>query len=191
MRKLLNLAEKNKKGLNISFFVLIFVIAFGVIAIFLGASVLFFQYLGEGLNQNVMVGQVNLSEAYTNTSGKAIDGFINHADEYGIGILVSMTLALIFAAFILRNQLPKYFIIADIIIIIMGVVVSSYISSMYHTLITSSTGSTLFNVYQNQLNNTSRFILNLPIISGVWGILVMVASNISLKRGDEVNVQGY
>ncbi len=182
---------QNRKGqITFTIFVLFFVITMVAFAMVYGGLVIFFQQFGEGLNQNVTLGNVNLADIYADTGGKAIDGFVNHADEIGLGILLSMTISLILGAYIIRTGVSRAFIIVDLILIIIAVIVASYVSNLYNLIITTAPAGSLFDVYTTVLSNTSRFILNLPFITAVWGVLVMVATHIKLNRGSESSVQG-
>lgn len=177
----------NRKGF-IAPAMLIGVIIVGLVAVLmLGVGVIFFQYFDLGLNQNVMIGQVNLSEVHNQTFAKLSGGFIDNADNYGIAILTSLMAFIVFAGYLLREKM-KLLIIVDIIFILVAFILSVYISQVYYAVINSAP---LFSVYTDTLNNSSRFILNLPLIVGAVGVLTMIFTYAKIRGNNNTDVEPY
>ncbi len=178
---------QNKKGMaTIGIFIFIFAAFF--IAIFLGITLFIFNQINDVLDIDVDVGQVNLKDINAQTFGQINTGFINNADIIGMMILLSMCLLMILNGFFLGSKFPKLFFILDIFILVFVFITAVYLSQTYEIFINSTS---VLDLYINDIPNTSKFILNLPLIVGTLGALIMIFSysGLNKERGD-LNVQG-
>lgn len=180
----------NKKGLTtVQTFLFIFFGFLGIV--FLGLAVLSFNIININLGQDVMIGQVNLQNATNQTFGKISNGFIDNADNMGVILLLGMALLMIGQGYVVGKKWPKAWIVVDIFILVFAVLGAVYISQTFNTLINSTS---YFNVFGDNLPNSSAFILNLPYISAILGILIMIFTYSGINReGDQTqtNVLGY
>ena len=182
---------KSRKGSSMVWgFVIIFVSL--LIAIFLGITVYTFNLVNDTLGQDVEIGQVNLKNVTDSTFGQINTGIVNNADTIGILLLLGMTLLMIFNGYYTGSNNPKLFIVVDIFILALFFIPSIYVSQIYNTFITSST--VFQSTFTDVIPKTSRFLLNLPTIIGITGIITMVLTYAGIRKtdsGDGVNVLGY
>ena len=106
----------------------------------------------------------------------------------GILSIFGMILGLFLSSYILRNTLPKWAIVLDIIIIVAVFIFALYLSSAYGSVMDGLASSGEFFLEDN-LPKTSKFMLNLPIYVAIIGAIMMVLfhSSIPRKREEELN----
>ena len=180
---------KNKSGMS-TFFLFFFIFAAFFFAFFLGLGLWMFSLVNSALDQDVMVGQVNLQTINNQTFGAIYDGFLNSADTIGILVLLMMSFLMIVNAYFLSSDNPKLFLVADILILVFVFILAVYISQVYSIFINSS--SLISEVFIDDIPKPSTFILNLPSIVGTLGALIMIASYSGLrKRREKVNVLDF
>lgn len=179
---------KNKKGLanNWLFF---FVIMGFLIIILLGIFLYTYDTITTSfLNQGGMVGQVNLTVATESTMGKINTGMLNQANIFSILLLFGMAFGLIFGAYLTRHEHPLIFFVVDIIILIFAYIIATYISNTYETVITAIPFSS---IYINNMNYASTFILKLPLITTILGVVIMIVSYAGIGANKEEEVAGF
>lgn len=178
----------NKKGQTVvNLFTLIAVaLTFGII---LGSFLFFFDTLDTALGNNLIAGQVNLSNASSQTVGKINTGFVNGADLIGIFFLFGFVLAIMISGFVMRNETPKLLFMVDFILIIFAYILAVYISNAYESILAVLPFSDLMLA---NLNNTSRFVLFLPQITVITGFVTMILTYSGIPRSrDEAEVAGF
>lgn len=180
----------NKKGLTtIQTFLFIF---FGFIGIvFLGLAVFGFNLVNTYLGQDVDIGQVNLQNATSLTFGKISNAFIDNADYYGIILLLGMAVLMIGQGYVVGKRWPKAWIVVDIFILVFAVVGAVYISQTFNTLINSTS---YFSVFADNLPKSSGFVLNLPYIVAILGVLIMIFTYAGINNTEgepQTTVLGY
>lgn len=168
----------------------LYLILFLVVAIMIGVLLIMFNNVNDVFDEDVDVGQVNLAEVNNQTFGRMNTAFINSADYIGVFLLFGMVLAMILNAYFLGSRYPKVFFVVDIFILLFAFILAVYVSRVYDTLIHSAD---IFSVFRDDLPKTSKFLLNLPVITTIVGIIIMIISYSSIKRDDKgaVNVYGY
>lgn len=179
----------NNKGLTtIQTFIFIFFAFLGIV--FLGVLMFGFDLINTNLGQDVEVGQVNLQYATNQTFGKISDALVDNGDTIGIVFLLSMSVFMILNGYVVGRKFPKAWIIVDIFILVFCFLGSVYIQQTFDTLINSTT---YFNIFGDSLPNSSGFILNLPFISVILGVLIMIFTYAGLNKEGETqtNVLGY
>lgn len=182
----------NNKGSSVfAMFLFIFIVLF--LAIFIGLGLWGFNLVNDIFDQNIMVGQVNLSEINNQTFGQINKGFEDNADNIGIMLILGMCLLMILNGYFIGSQYPKLFLIIDIFILVFIFIAAVYISQVYEIFINSS--DLFSSIYADDLPNSSKFVLNLPLIIGTLGAIIMVVSYSGIrrkeKREEEVSVYGY
>ena len=179
---------KNKKGF-VNIFLIMFVLFAFLGIVLLGVVVLFMDILDDSLDVDLEMGSVNLRDANAATIGQVADGFNVNADFMGIGLIFGMIIGMIGSAYILRGQFPRLFIIVDILVILVSYIIAVYLAGTFDTLINSTT---ILNIYEVNMNNSSTFILNLPNTVGIVGVLVMIFSYIPFpKSQSEANISEF
>lgn len=158
--------------------IIIFIFAVFFIVIFLGLSLFAFSTVSDILDQNVTIGNTNLQEINQQTFGKMTNEMLNAGDNIGLGMIIGMILFMIVNAYFFGDN-NKIWIPVDMVILIAVYIIAVYISNTYETLINAST---LLDVYVNELDKTSRFLLNLPKIVGTIGALLMILTYAGIGR---------
>lgn len=146
--------------------------------------------IDQALDQNVSLGQVNLKTVNAQTFGVFAETVVNNADFWGLASIFGMIIGLFLSAYLTRNRFPKFGIILDIFIIIGVFIFSLYLRGVYDTLLTSlaSAGETFL---EDNMRNTSKFMLNLPIYIPIIGVIMSVLFHSSIpKKKDETRQAG-
>lgn len=129
---------------------------------------------------NVMIGEVNFTEAYDDTLGQGINTFLDQADSYGLGLLFGMIILIVISSFIFKEK-HKLWLILEFIILIVSFIFAVTIQRIFNTYINLS--SEFLDIYSIQLINSSKFILNLPIIIPiVWAFIVILSYGLFRKE---------
>lgn len=176
----------NRKGdgriqATVLLFIYIFVVFFG--SMFLGLALFGFAQVDAIFDQDIDVGQVNLRDANNDSFGAIANGFLNAADTIGLFIVLGMIGGVMLVAFFFGND-QKIWIPIDFIIILFAFITSVYLSRVYDILINIS----ILDVYITAIPNTSRFMLNLPLIVAIVGAILMVLTYSGLRKDQEREV---
>ena len=165
---------QNKKGMT-TFQVMGFVFFAFFIVIFLGIytyglSIFNTQMieLGEDIG---FVGDVNFSQNYNDTVREAIEVQIDTADNMGVAVLLGMIIIMMVLGFKASHS-KRLWIPMDLFIILVAFILSVYLASTFELFI--NTDPNLFTVYSTTLDDSSTFILNLPIYVPIVGALIMI-----------------
>lgn len=174
----------DKKGMLNTFmvFVLIFL---GVLGIFILGIMTFGANLVDQTftSINVTLGNVSFTDAYDDTLGIGINAILNNVDNYGLGLLLGMVLLMVIAGFMFQEK-QKVWIVAEFVILIISFIFAVSLTNAYDLIINSSTE--LLDIYSVDLIDSSRFILNLPIIVPiVWAFIVILSYGLIKKREPE------
>ncbi len=131
-------------------------------------------------SMDIMVGEVNFTEAYDQTLGIGINVFLDSADSYGLSLLLGTIILIVISSFIFKEK-QKAWIVAEFGILIIAFIFAVTIQGAYETVINSS--SQLLDIYSIDLINSSKFILNLHIIIPVvWAFMVIVSYGLFRKE---------
>lgn len=186
----LNKIMKKNGSAVIQGFAIIFLSFF--VALFLGIAVFSFNLTTEVLSQDVDIGQTNLKTITEGTFGQINTAMLNNADLIGVIILFMMCFTMMINGFFTASRSPKIFFVIDFLLLVLFFIPSIYVSQIYEIFINSTD---LFeDVFINKIANTSKFMLNLPQIIAVTGLITMVLSYSGLRRSDEkegLNIQGF
>ncbi len=134
------------------------------------------------------VGQVNLTEATDNTIGRINTSMLNHANVIAIVFLFAMVIAMFLMAYITRDTNPAIFFAIDIFIIIFAYILAVYISNSYETVLGSIPFSSIFTT---NLNYATSFLLALPKITVITGVITMIIAYSAIPKTKEEEVAGY
>ncbi len=179
----------NKRGIATEHLFLFIVLAFAAILL-IGSFLYSYNVLTNSLLDSSisMVGSVNLTEATENTIGQINTGMLKHANIVAIFFLFGMVIAMFLLAYLTRDQNPAIFFVIDIIVIIFAYILAVYISNSYETVLTSIPFSSIFTT---NLNLATTFLLLLPKITVITGVIVMIISYSAIPKSKEEEVGGY
>jgi hypothetical protein len=178
--------KKNKRG-QITFMLIFFVIASLITMIVLGLSSWTFGIVDEQLrSMDFELGNISWNETYNETLGLGLGAASTTSPQLiSIGLLFGMILTMMFVGYYAGAK-DKMWILLDIGILIVveilaGISVSSFYSIMNMT-------PELLDVYSNTLSAGSKFVINLPIIAPIVGVIIMIMTNIvnKIRRKEEV-----
>lgn len=177
---------KDKRGNSLEGLPEIIVVSFFIIVI-IGLFAYCFNYITTVLNIDQVVGNVNLGNVTSATIGQINTAMLDKLDLIGMMILFGMVLAMLVNAYFTRENYPKLFIIIDLILIFIVYILAVYVSNAYELIIGTDQISSIF---VNNMSGASKFILKLPLISVVVGILIMIItySNIPKTREETIFV---
>ncbi len=169
---------KSGKINTVMLFVLIFLGFMGVVM--LGVAVFGASIVDQTFSSiDVQIGEANFTETYDDTLGIGINVFLNSADNYGLFLLLGMVLLMVGSSFVFREK-QKVWIVLEFFILIGAFVLAVTIQRSYDLIINSSTE--LLNIYSIELINSSKFILNLPVIITVtWFLMIVMAYGMRRK----------
>lgn len=160
-----------------------------VLVLVLGAYLFFFQIVDASFGGNLIAGQVNVTNESDNTIGQINDAFLSSADLIGIFFLFGVVFSIIINGFLMRNSTTKLMFMMDFIIIIFAYILATYISNAYETVLVLLPFTDLI---ISNANNTSRFVLLLPVITVVVGFITMMLTYSAIPRvSDEAQVPGF
>lgn len=161
---------KDKRGVTFNIFYIFISIFIGIILF--GVFAFIFHNVRVGLNQDVMIGQVNLSNVSESTFGVFDDALNTNLDLYGLFLIFGMIGGLFIASYTLRGKWNKALIIVDIFILIVAYLVSVLIANAYETLLIASNG--IITQFELSMPKTSNFLLHLPRYSVIIGVVSMI-----------------
>lgn len=164
-----------------------YVFIFLLIALTIGILVIIFVAVDDSLDVDIAVGQVNLREVNNQTIGQVRDGFEQQADNIGLGIIFGTVLVMLFSALFFSKNDSKLWIIIDIFVLVFAFILAVYVAQTYDVLISSTS---YLDTFINDIPNTSKFILNLPLYVGSAGVLMMILSYAGIKRRDRTEERG-
>jgi len=157
-----------------------------VFAIILGTFAYFFGIVNSSFDNNLIAGQVNVTNASAQTVGLINNAFLDSADLLGIFFLFGVVFSILIAGFMMRDSTSKLFFMIDFFLIIFGYILAVYVSNSYETVLAVLPFSDL--IIAN-VGNTSKFVLLLPQITVVTGFITMILTYSGipkLKSGPEV-----
>ncbi len=179
---------KNKKAQATANLFLFIILAFAVIML-IGTFLYCYNIITDSLlTANVDVGQVNLTSATEDTIGKINTSMLNHANVIAIVFLFAMVLAMFLIAYVTRDENPAIFFVMDILIIIFAYILAVYISNSYETVLGMMPFSSIFTT---NLSYATSFLLLLPKITTITGIITMIISYSAIPKSKEEEVAGF
>lgn len=174
--------QMKKRGQLATFQLFFFIILTLIGIIILGVFMYTSGIINGALNKNILIGQVNLSNATGSTFGKFNSAVQTQSNTLGIITLFGMILGMIFSAFLYRDKNVMVFWILDFILLIGSFIMSLYISNQYISIIKKLPFSSY---YISGLSSPTLFMTYLPyIITGV-GVIMMIISYSGIPKSRE------
>ncbi|KKN11231.1 hypothetical protein LCGC14_1028620 [marine sediment metagenome] len=133
-------------------------------------------------------GQVNFTQAVLDTMGQINTAALAQANIIGIMILFSMSISLIFVAYLTRDENPSIFFVIDLIVIIFAYILAVYLANSYEIVIGSIPFSTIFT---SNLSFSTAFLLLLPRMVVILGAIIMIVSYAAIPRRREEEIAGF
>jgi hypothetical protein len=180
---------KDKRGITFNIFSVMVILIFGVIVLAILGFI--FSNMRSGLNQDVMIGQVNLSNASESTFGVFESAYNNNLDLFGLFLIFGMIGGLLIASFMLRGEWNKLLIPVDLILMVVVYITAVLISNAYETILTASAG--IIPQFEGSMPKTSNFILHLPRYVVIIGAVCMILfySAIPRREDERQQLQSY
>lgn len=178
----------DKRGITFNIFYIIIMAVVGVIL--LGVFGFIFNSMYNGLNQDVMLGQVNLSNVTESTYGEFNTAYNNNLDLFGLFLIFGMIGGLFMASFLMRGKWDKLLIVVDLIMMIAVYIIAVVLSNYYETLLVASSG--VISQFEGSMPKTSNFLLHLPRYVIIIGAVSMILfySAIPKREGErEINYE--
>lgn len=179
----------NKRGMATANLFLFIILAFVVVILF-GTFLYAYNTITTSLLESGTdaVGAVNLTEATEKTIGKINTSMLNHANIIAIFFLFAMVIAQFLLAYVTRDENPAIFFVMDILIILFAYVLAVYIANSYETVLGSLPFSSMFTT---NLNYATLFLLQLPKITVITGVITMIIAYSSIPKTKEEEVAGF
>lgn len=153
-----------------------------------GIFLYFFGIVNTSLSEDINAGAVNLSNATANTFGQINTAFLTNADLIGIFFLLGTVMAIFLLSYFQRNSTIKVMIIFDIILMLFAYIIAIYISNSYEQILLVLPFADIF---IENLNTSSRFMLLLPQITIVVAVIAMILAYSGIPRTSEEEVGGF
>ena len=175
--------KQDKRGITFNLFYALGMIL--ALILILGILAFVFNSMYSGLNQDVMLGNVNLSNITEGTFGVFVNSYNNNLDLYGLFVIFGTIIGLFLASFIMRGKWDKLLIIVDILIMTIAYIFSVIISNTYETFLNASAG--VITQFEGLMPKTSNFLLHLPRYVVVIGVVCMILfyTIIPKKEGEQ------
>lgn len=179
---------KNKKGFALEGVFETLVVSL-VFVLILGVLLYAFGVIDTSITgENLVVGGTNISNDSANTIGKINTAFLDNADLIGLLFLFGLILALMINGFLTREENPPLFFIIDFLLIIFAYILAVYISNSYETILNVLP----FNdVLIANMGNTNRFMLLLPKITVIAGVITMIVTYTGIPKTKEEEIAGF
>lgn len=158
-----------------------------LLMVILGVFVLFAGEMDAGFQalNGTTLGNQNWGDAYAQNLQPAMTTLQTTVPRnISLGILIGMIIMMTMAGFVFQNKSTGW-ILADFVIIILSVAGAVMVSESFTTFI--NIDPTLLSIFSNELGAASRFILNLPVIVPIVGVLIMIATYALSKRRDPLD----
>lgn len=179
----------NKRGVATANLFLFIILAF-VVVILLGTFLYIYNTITTSLTDPSIAsaGAVNLTAAAEDTIGQINTSMLNYANVIAIFFLFGMVIAMFLLAYVTRDSNPAIFFVIDILVIIFAYILAVYISNSYETVLASIP----FNIFfTNNLNYATSFLLLLPRITAITGVITMIISYSAIPKTKEEEVAGF
>lgn len=170
---------KNKRG-QLTLMLIFFVFASLIVMVWLGLSSWTFGIVDEQFRSiDFELGDISWDETYNQTLGRGLSAASTTAPQLAsIGLLFGMIIAMMFVGYYSGTR-NKLWILLDIGIIIVAMVLANFAVDSFLGLMNIT--PELLDVYSITLSAGSKFIINLPVIVPIVGVLIMIMTNIVNK----------
>lgn len=133
---------------------------------------------------NFSIGNTSFNQQYNESLKPALNVLENNfPQQASVAVLIGMILCLLLVAYKAPTN-GKMWIIYDIFIMIVAEIFAVAISTYFQSTILNISPD-LFNIFTTTLSGGSRWIISLPIVIPVTGVLILVVSYILKKETPE------
>ena len=139
-----------------------------------------FHNVGANLT-GINIGNVSFEQTYQDTLGRGLQAVISTLSTASFALILGMIIIMILIGAKFPNQ-NKTWIILDIFIVIVAFITAVYISIIFNSFINSS--EVFLDIYSIDLQRSSTFLLNLPLIVAIVGGIIMILTYVPFKRKD-------
>lgn len=171
----------SKKGISAT--LLLFFYIFFAFIVAVAAGVIYFMLTTVNTSitgmPDIRIGNYSFQTVYTATLGAGITAFINTLQIQSLGLLIGMILVMFIFAYAFKPA-TKLLFIFDIMVMIVCEIVAIYIAQAFQTYVNANTD--LLDIYSINIETTSNFVLNLPIIIPVIGSIMIALSYATIKK---------
>ena len=172
---------KSKKGLT------------GLLQVFFVFLIFFFiMYIGvqayaviqiDNLLSSVdfKIGDVSFNETYNNTMALALDSIVDNSDNAGMILIFGMIVVMLIIGFSFSTN--RLWMVFDWFVIVVAFIIAVFLSRAFDTFI--HTTPEILSIFSTELENSSRFMLNLPFVVIIVGLLVMILTYAILRKKEQ------
>lgn len=174
----------NKKGMT-AIMLIVFIFTGLALMMILGISTWCFSIVDDSFSGiDFDMGNTSFGETYNQTLKQGLDPMTTSVPvTISMGVLLGMIMVMVFVSYGVKD-LGRLWIVLDIAFIIVAEIVASAISDGFTTFI--NTTPELFEIYSTTLSTGSSFVINLPLIIPVMGMLVMLVTYLVIGKKEEV-----
>jgi hypothetical protein len=173
--------KTDKRGITFNLFYVMAYIIFGIVLLAILGFI--FSSIRTGLNQDEMIGQVNLSNASESTYGVFETAYNDNLDVFGLFLIFGMIGGLLIASFMLRGTWNKLLIVVDLILMVVVYITAVLISNTYEHLLIASSG--IITQFEGSMPKTSNFVLHLPRYVVIIGAVCMILFYSAIPRRED------
>lgn len=176
----------NKKGFSATAMIIAFVFIVFFFVLMLGVAFYSFTQVNSifaGFD-GIQIGAVDFQDSYEETLGAGLSAILNSLSATALALIMGMIIAMLIVGYNLQEK-NRLLIAVDLIIIVAAFIIAVYLSQYFETFI--NTNTEFLDIYSNEFELASTFILTLPISVPIIGVLVMLVTYATVKK-KEVNV---
>ncbi|KKM22017.1 hypothetical protein LCGC14_1629610 [marine sediment metagenome] len=177
---------QNKKG-QITLLLFFFVAAALTIMLILGITAWTAKIVDDELRSfDFEIGNISWNETYNQSTGRVLKAASTTSPQMiSVGLLIGMILIMMFIGYHsdIKNKL---WIMLDVGVMIIVEIFAGIIASSFTSLMNIT--PELLDVYSTTLSAGSKFVLNLPVIVPIVGVIIMIVTHIvsRIKRREDV-----
>ncbi len=170
----------NKKGFTTLTLIVLIFTSLSVMGI-LGVVVWTAGLADESFSSlDVQIGDQSFQEVYNETLKPGLETAKTTLPKIiSMGVLLGMVILMMLVGYF-SSEIGRMWILVDIAFLIIAEAVASSVSSGFVDLINSD--PTLLEIYSDTLTEGASFVINLPTIIPVMGMLIMLATYIKVRR---------
>lgn len=178
----------DKKGVSPNILLIFFIFFFFFATIFLGIWIFGITQVESAFSSiDLTLGDVNFNETYNDGLFPAFESIKNSADNLGLLLLFGMILMMVIIAFFVKGS--RMLIVYDIALIVVSFALSVQMSIAFNDYRTAV--SEINAVHVDILPKTSAFLLNLPYLIVIIGVLVgIITYGLTRKKSTQPKVFG-
>ena len=130
---------------------------------------------------NFTIANTDFQTVYQDNLGIGLNSFIDNADTMGMFLLFGMMILMIICGYIFNSN-SKLLLVIDIVIFIIIFILAGILQFTYNEVIHS--GTELLDIYSNNIEKTSTFMLLLPFVVPIIWLIMMIITYGRFKKKD-------